>query len=223
MPYLIVLTMAYPIAKLLVPLIYKPWTRKIDGLENIPKDMPFIIASNHASYYDALLPAVIIAPKINKKIHPLVNSFYWKPFITRFFLDLWEAIPVYVGKGKNAKEKNMKAFEKALSYLKKGESIMIFPEGARSSDGKLKKAYTGVARLALKSKVPVLPVGVIDSNKVLPVGKMLPRFKRCEVKIGKLIHFDKYSNRRINDKLLEEITRSIMKEIAKLIGQKYNY
>lgn len=215
--------MAYHISKRIIPPIYSLWLRKIEGLENIPKDRPFIIAANHASYYDALLPAVIIAPRINRKIHTMVNSYYWKPFITRFFLDLWEAIPVYVDKEKNAKEKNKAAFEKALSYLKKKDPVMIFPEGRRSHDGKLKKAYPGVARLALKSKMPVLPVGVIGANKILPVGKMMPRFKRCEVKIGKLMYFDKYSNKKINDKFIDEITRSIMKQIAKLINQKYNY
>ncbi|MBI2541927.1 1-acyl-sn-glycerol-3-phosphate acyltransferase [Candidatus Woesearchaeota archaeon] len=212
--------MVYSISKRIIPLIYGPWIRKIEGAENIPKGLPFIIAANHASYYDALLPAVIIAPKINRKVHAMVNSYYWKIFLTRFFLDMWEAIPVYVAKEKDAKEKNSKAFEMALKYLKKNEVIMIFPEGTRSKDGNLKKAYTGVAKLALKSKAPVLPVGILDSHKVLPRGAALPRFARCEVKIGKLMHFEKY---RPGKKSCEEITRSVMKEIAKLINQEYNH
>ena len=215
--------MAYPISKWIIPTVYSPWIRKVEGLENIPKDMPFIIAANHSSYFDALIVPVIIVHRINKKMHAMVNSFYWKPLLTRFFLDLWESIPVYVGKEKDSKEKNKAAFEKALNYLRKNELVMIFPEGKRSYDGKLQRAYTGVAKLAIKAKAPVLPVGIIDSNKVLPVGKILPRFIRCEVKIGKLIHFDKYYNKKINDKLLEDLTTKIMKEIAKLIGQKYNY
>ena len=215
--------MAYPISKWIIPPIYSPWIRKVEGIENIPRDKPFIIAANHSSYFDTLLPAIVIAPKINKKIHPLVNSYYWKNPITRFFLDLWESIPVYVSRENDAKEKNKAAFEKALSYLKKGELAMIFPEGRRSKDGKLQRAYTGIAKLALKAKVPVLPAGIIDANKVLPIGVMLPRFKRCEVRIGKLMHFDQYHNKKITNKVLEEITRSIMKEIAKLANQKYNY
>ncbi len=215
--------MVYPISRWIVPPIYKLWIRKVEGLENISKDIPFIIAANHSSYYDALLIPVIIAPKINKKIHAMVNSFYWRPLITRFFLDLWESVPVYVEKEKDAKEKNKQAFEKALIYLKKNEIIMIFPEGRRSKDGKLQKAYNGIAKLALKAKVPVLPCGIIGSHKVLPVGKAFPRFVKCEVKIGKLIYFDKYYNKKINNKILEVITRQIMKEIAKLIRQEYNY
>lgn len=213
--------MAYPISKRIIPPIYSLWIRKIEGLENIPKDRPFIIAANHASYYDALLPVVIIAPRLNKTIHPMVNSFYWKIFITRFFLDLWGAIPVYVDRENHAKKKNKQAFEKALSYLKKKEPVMIFPEGTRSKDGKLKKAYSGVARLALKSKVQVLPVGVIDSHKVLPRGAIFPRLARCEVKIGKPMNFN--YNKKTTKKIIDETTRSIMKQIAKLINQKYTH
>ena len=203
--------------------IYKLWLRKVEGMENIPRDRPFIIAANHTSYYDALLLPSIIVPKLNKKIHPLVNSFYCKSFVTGFFLNLWEAIPVFVDKNNLSREKNELAFRKAVNYLKNNELIMIFPEGMRSKDGKLKKAFNGVARISLEAKVPVLPVGIIGANKVLPIGKIFPRFKRCEVKIGKLMYFDKYYNKKNNKKILEDVTRNIMKEIGKLIGQEYNY
>lgn len=215
--------MAYPIAKWIVPFIYKPWLRKAEGLENIPKDTSFIIAANHSSYFDVFLPPIAILKRIDKKIHALVHSYYWKPAIPRFFLNIWEAIPVHVEKEKNSKEKNKEGFNKALAYLKKNELVMIFPEGTRSHDGKLKKAYPGVAKLALKSKVPVLPFGIIDSNKVLPKDAAFPKFARCEVKIGKLMYFNEYYGKKTNKKILEKVTRQIMKQIAKLIGQKYNY
>lgn len=215
--------MVYPIAKLTIVPIYKLWLRKVEGLENVPKDKTFIIAANHSSYYDSLLLHSIIIPNINKKIHALVNSIYWKYPISKYFLNLGECIPVYVEKEKNAKKKNKEVFKKALKYLKEGEIVQIFPEGKRSPDGKLQKAYTGIAKSALKSKVPVLPCGIIGSNKVLPKGKIFPRFTRCEVKIGKLMYFDKYYNKKLNNKIFEEVTRSIMEQIAKLINQKYNH
>jgi len=215
--------MAYPIGRMLIAPIYNLWLRKVDGIENVPSKGPYIIAANHASYYDALLIPSIIAPKIEKEIHALVHSYYWKPFITRLFLNLWKAIPVYVDKDKNSKEKNEEATEKAVNYLKKNELVMIFPEGTRSYDGKLKKAYHGVAKLALKAKVPVLPVGIMGSNKVLPRGKAFPRFARCDVKFGRLMSFEKYCNKKPNEKTFEDITRQIMKQIAKLINQKYDY
>ncbi len=215
--------MVYPIGKLIITPIYKLWLRKAEGIENVPKKGAFIIAANHTSYYDAMLLHSIIIPKINRKIRALVNSYYWKPLISRWFLEWGECIPVYVGHEKDAKAKNEAAFQEAVSYLKKGGIIQIFPEGARSHNGKLQKAYTGIARLALTSKVPVLPAGIIGSEKVMPKGALFPRFARCDVKIGKSITFEKYYGKKPNNRIFEEVTRSIMKQIAKLTKQQYNY
>ena len=214
--------MVYPIAKLILPLIYKPWLREVGGLENIPCDETFIVAVNHTSYCDVLLIPSIIIPKLNKRMHALVNSYYWNGLFTKSFLNLWQCIPVYVKKEPNSKEKNKLALEKALNYIKQGHILMIFPEGRRS-DGKLMKGHTGIARLALTAKVPVLPCGITNANKVLPKGKLFPRFVMCEVKIGKLIYFDKYYNKRSNNKILDKVTTDIMREIGKLIGQRYGY
>ncbi|MBI2647090.1 1-acyl-sn-glycerol-3-phosphate acyltransferase [Candidatus Woesearchaeota archaeon] len=213
--------MVYPIAKLIILSIYKLWLRKVEGLDNIPKDEPFIVALNHSSFFDIFLLPCIIVPKLNKRMHSLVNSYYWNGMFTKFFLDLWQCIPVYVEKEPNAKEKNKLALERALNYIKQGHILMIFPEGRRS-DGKLLKGRTGIARLALKAKVPVLPCGIIGANKVMPKGKIFPRFTRCEVRIGKVMYFDEYYKKRTNE-IYEEVTRKIMKQIAKLIGQEYMY
>ena len=215
--------MPYIISKNTLAPLVKLWLGKIQGEENIPKDKPFIIAANHSSYYETLLIPTIIFSNTDRKMHAWVNSEYWDFFITRIILDIWECIPVYVGRQKNTKENNKKALKKALFYLKKEDIMIVFPEGKRSKDGKLQKAYTGIAKLALSSKVPVLPIGVINSNKVLPRGAVLPRFKKCEVKIGKLMHFSKYYGKKISNQAFENVTRSIMKEIARLTNQKYNY
>lgn len=215
--------MVYPISRLIISPVYRLWLGKTEGTANIPKDKPFIIAANHSSYYDTLLVPIIIIPNANKKLHAWVDSTYWDNSFTKFFLNMWEGIPVYIERQKNAKEKNKQAFKKAVSYLKKGDLIMIFPEGKRNADGKLSKGYTGIAKLALESKVPVLPIGIIGANKVLPKGKSLPRLVRCEVKIGKPMYLPQYYNKKINEKSLQEVTKRIMKEIAKLIGQEYDY
>ena len=214
--------MVYPIAKWIVPPIYKLWTRKVEGLENLPKNKPFILAANHASYYDALLLHVIVIPKLNRQVHALSNSRYWKIFPSGLIVEWGKCIPVYVGKEKDIK-KNEQSLKKALECLKKGNIIQIFPEGTRSYDGKIKKGHSGVARLALKAKVPVIPVGIIDSDKVMPKGKFFPRFARCEVKIGKPMYLKRYYGKKPDEKNLEEVTGKVMNEIAKLIGQKYNH
>lgn len=214
--------MAYPIGKIVVPALYRPWIGKVEGLKNIPKDIPFIIAANHSSYFDDFLLPTIIVPKINRKMHAWVNAYYWKNPVSRFFLDMWGGIPMHVAKEENAKEKNKDSINLTITYLKNKEPVMIFPEGKRN-DGNLLRGHLGIARLALKSKAPVLPCGIIGANNVLPKGKFFPRLARCEVKMGKLIYFDKHYNKNPTKKILEEITRSIMKDIAKLIGQKYDY
>src|SRR3989338_1225715 len=213
--------MIHPILRFTLANVYKLWLIKAQGLENLPKDRPFIIAANHSSYYDSMLLHCIIIPKIDKKIHALVNSSYWNYPIARKLLNIGECIPVSVVKNKNLKNQNEDVFKKAVEYLKKGEIIQIFPEGTRSIDGELKKAYTGIAKICLYSNVPVLPVGIIGSYKVLPKGKFFPRFIRCDVNIGKLIYFDKYYKKKVSNSLLEKITKDIMEEIARLIGGKY--
>lgn len=215
--------MMYSFWQLIVFPIYRMWLRKVENIGKIPKNKPFIIAANHASYYDTLLVHSILIPKLNKKIHAFVNSSYWKYPIIKSILDKGESIPVFVKKEKDAEENNKIAFEKALRYLKKGEIIQIFPEGGRSYDGKLRKGYTGIAKLALKAKVPVVPIGIIGSDKILPKGKVLPRFARCDVRIGNKIEFSRYYNKKVNEKLLWDITRNIMSQIAKLTGLEYNY
>src|SRR3989338_5813080 len=100
--------MIYSISKLVIPPVYRLWIRKIEGMENIPKDRAFILAGNHTSYFDVLLLPSIMLSKSNRKMHALVNSYYWKPLVSRFFLTKWECIPVYVENEKNAKQKNKK-------------------------------------------------------------------------------------------------------------------
>lgn len=215
--------MAYTIAKLWFLPLYNLWLRKITGKENIPRDKPFIIAANHSSYYDTVLPYSTIIPITNRQIHALVNSRYWDNLFFSFIINFGKCIPVYVEKDIKSEKKNKESMDKALEFLKQGHLIQIFPEGTRSSDAKLKKAYTGIAKLALRAKVPVLPFGIIDSNQVWPKGKSFMRFKRAEVKIGKPLYFQKYYGKENDKKTLEKVTREIMKSIAKLIGQEYKY
>jgi len=215
--------MVYPIAKLTISTFIKLFIKKVDGEDNVIRDEPFIIAGNHSSFFDDLVIPSIIIPILNKKIHFYVNSYYFNNYFLRKFLEWGGSIPVDVTKGKKHKETNKKAFQTALEYLRNRELAGIYPEGARSIDGKLQRGKTGIARLALAAKVPVLPIGIIGSYKILPKGKFLPRPKRCKINIGKALYFKEYYNKKITKKMLREVTNKIMKEIAKLIGQKYNY
>ncbi len=211
--------MIYPYMRWL-PYVYHMWIRNIKGLENIPKNKPFIVAANHTSYYETPLPYTILIPLLDKQVHALVNNWYWKNPATRIILNWGQCLPVYLDESYNQR-KNAQSIKKAITFLKKGDLVVMFPEGGRSYDGKLKKAFNGVAKLALKARVPVVPMGIIDAYKVMPKGKIFPRFKRCEIRFGKPIYFN--NREKSTKKTLENITRKIMKDIAKLIGQKYNY
>lgn len=215
--------MVYPIIMAVLPPVYNLWIRKISGLEHIPRNESFIIAANHSSYYDTLLPYTILIPFLNKQIHALVNSIYWDNLFFRIIIEHGKCIPVYVEKNMKSKKSNEISLKKAANYLKQGDIIQMFPEGKRSYDGSLGKAYTGIAKLAIMTKSKVVPFGIIGSDKVFPKGNFFPRFKKCEIKIGKPLKFEDYYNKQVNKNTLEQITRKIMKEIAKLTGKKYNY
>ena len=191
-----------------------------DG-ENIPKDGFFIIAANHSSYVDDIAVTIIVIKRTNKKVHMYCNDRYYNIKYLASILKWGGCIPVSVQtRNENV---NKKAFQLALEYLKKGEPVGIFPEGGRSIDGRLQQAKTGIAKLTLTARVPVLPVGVIGSHKVLPKTAAFPRLKRFQLKVGKPIYFDKYYGKENDKKILKEVTTIVMKKIAQLIGQEYRY
>lgn len=215
--------MVYPISKLTIFSFIRLFIKKTDGKENIIRNGPFIAACNHASFYDDFAVPSVILPVANKYVHFYVNSSYFKNYFFRKALAWGRCIPVDTQKSERHKEINKKAFNTALMYLRKNEIISIFPEGTRSIDGKLQKGKTGIANLAIAAKVPILPMGIIGSNKILPKGKFFPRLRRCKVNIGKPLYFKEYYNKKINKKILEDATGKVMREIAALTGQKYNY
>ncbi len=209
--------MAYPIVKRIIFPTVSLWIKEINGISNIPKQGPFIIAANHASYLDHYIMGCLIIPRLNKKLHFLAKKEHFDNFLKKAWHTYGGAIPVDREKG------GKQALEKAVKALNEGEIIGIHPEGTRSLTGNLQKAKTGVARLALLAKVPVIPVGLIGTFEIMPKGKYIPKLKRATVNIGKPIHFPKYYNKKINKRMLREATTKIMKEIARLSKQKYNF
>jgi len=215
--------MVYPIGKrIFFPIVKLLWLEKIVGLSNLPQE-PFVFACNHASFIDDVIVPVMVCKSINKYIHIYCNDTFLKNPLTQIYLEWGKVIPIRVYKSKDQKKINEKAVNLALEYLKKNEPVGLFPEGHRSKDGKLQKAYNGVASLALKAKVTVVPIGTTGTYEIWPKGKKLPNFNKCTINIGKPIHLDQYYGKEKNKKVLKEVTSLIMKEIAKLSKQKYNF
>src|SRR3989338_7631498 len=186
--------MVYPIAKLIFAPIIDIWIKEINGLNNIPVQGPFIITANHESYMDHLIIVKTFVMHLNKKIHFLSKKEHFSNPIKSIWHRWAGAIPL---------DRESK--------------------GTRTLTGKLQRGKTGVARLALAARVPVVPVGLIGTFEILPKGKYIPELKKATMNIGKPLYFDKYYSKKITKKLLREITNKIMKEVAKLCKQEYNF
>jgi|SRR3989338_937136 len=208
--------MVYPIEKLTIIPLIKLWIRKVTGLENLPKEGAAILAANHSSYADHLIIGAYVATKVNRRFHFLAKREHFQGL-----QKLWH---IYVGAVPlDRKRGGKQALKIALNLLNKGKLVIIYPEGTRTFTGKLQKAYTGVARLALRSGVPVVPIGLAGTFEIMPKGKYLPKFKRATMNIGKPMYFNEFCNKKINKRMLREVTNKIMREIAMLSGQKYNF
>ncbi len=206
----------YPFARYVIPPIMSLWTRKVTGVENLPIDRPFILASNHSSYIEHLMIGSHVVPRVGKKIHFLAKKEHFDNVLERTWHQYLEAIPLDRSKGEDA-------LKVAVDHLKQGKLIMIYPEGTRTLTGKIQQGKTGIARLALWSQVPVIPLGIIGTFEILPKGKIIPRLKRAELHFGKPLELKNYHKRPITKKLLREVTDLIMKEIARLSNQEYPY
>lgn len=209
--------MVYLIPKLTIIPIMKMYIKEVNGLENLPKKGACILAANHASYMDHIIISGYTVSQVNRKVHFLAKKEHFDNFLKKAWHDYAGAIPLDRQKG------GKKALRWAIKALRQGKIIAIHPEGTRTLTGKLQKGRTGVAQLALEAGVPVIPIGLIGTFEILPKGKYIPKAKKAVMNIGKPIHFPEYYNKKINKRILREVTNKIMKEIARLSKQEYNF
>jgi len=210
--------MAYPLSRHLFIPLFVSRLKKIVGLENFPPKGPYLIVANHVSYLDPPLVGSLVVKQTREKSYFITN-----PEIYRYFGSLighWLGmIPI----DKNNKEKCLKI---ALNYLRQGKIVGIFPEGGRSSDRELKKGKTGAARLALWSKCPVVPIGFrgpADKNAKDAFRLFFSRKEEIKIEIGKPLDLTRFYNQETTKELLEEVTKVILKAIARLCGKEYPY
>lgn len=200
--------------------------KKIRGIQNLPREGAFIIAANHSSHIDWFLLLCNLTRVLNRHFHFLATIKYRSNPLFKFLVELTRSVWVDL-------KEPVRSLLIALKYLRDGEILVIFPEGTRSPDGKIRKGITGTAILALQAKTPVVPVGLINTYKILPRGAFFPRFSRCEINIGEPLKFNSYCevydeaiDQNDQTKILEveeKVVRIIMKEIAILSGQEYPY
>jgi len=199
--------------KLLAPLVHWLWIHSVEGLENIPKEGPVIVAANHCSHFDSFC-FIAASPR---KVHYLAAEKLYKNPIWRFILNLTSQIRV----DRDVKDKT-DLRHVVHSALDQGRMIGVYPEGTRSRDGKIQKAYTGAAQFALRKKVPIVPVGITGTYDILPAKGGFPKFKKiAKLKIGKPMHFKEFHDIENTKDHHEFVTELVMLEIANLSGQEY--
>lgn len=179
--------MSQALAKLVlspaVRVVYRP---VVIGRENVPRTGPVIIASNHLAAIDsAVIP--LVAPR---PVAFLAKAEYFtgegvKGKANKVFFSAMGSIPVERGTHRAAQA----ALDAGLAVLQEGGAFGIYPEGTRSRDGRLYKGRTGVAWLALASGAPVVPVALTGTERIQPVGKLMPRIRRVTVQFGKPLDF----------------------------------
>jgi 1-acyl-sn-glycerol-3-phosphate acyltransferase len=207
----------YPLLKFIAkPLVKLLWIGQVTGLKNIPAKGPVIIAANHQSYFDPVCIGVVCP----RQIHSFAAEVFYKKWWSRFILESMQQIKIE-RYGSDKKESAKEAIEQAIRYLQKGEICGIFPEGTRSRTGKIQKAFTGVAKLSLLSKAPIIPIGIIGTYEIMSPHESFPHFHKSKIKIGKPMHFHQFEKQKDDPRVLRKITDQVMTKIAELSGQKY--
>jgi 1-acyl-sn-glycerol-3-phosphate acyltransferase len=193
------------------------WRPIVEGVENVPPSGGAILASNHLSVADEMFLGAVVP----RHIAFWAKAEYWtgsgiRGWLTKSIVDGMGAIRVERAGGRAA----LTAFDGAIPVLKSGDIVAIYPEGTRSPDGRLYRGRTGAARLALAAGVPIVPVGIIGTDRVQPIGARFPKpfAGRPMIRFGKPIEVE---GRPADRHGLRQLTDEVMTEIQKLTCQEY--
>ena len=200
----------YPVVRgVLRPAVRVLWKPTVIGMEHMPTSGPALLAANHISVLDS----VFMIPTLARRITYIGKAEYLDSWKTRVFFRGLGAIPVDRSGGDAAAA----ALDAAAEVLEKGGLFGIFPEGTRTRDGFLHKGKTGVARLAMRTGAPIVPVGLRGLDAIQPPDAKFPRpFRKWEVRIG-----ERYGSDPTDNQALRALTDEIMFEIRTLSGQTY--
>ncbi len=188
---------------------------RVKGLRNVPAKDPLIIASNHLSFSDSVFLALVIP----RKVTFLAKSEYFtspgpKGLLKKLTLIALGQVPVDRSGGRRSEA----ALITGLKVLAEGACLGIYPEGTRSPDGRLYKGRTGIARLAIESGAPVIPLAMFNTEKIQPTGTLIPKVARVGMTFGKPMYFEGDSSDLL---YLRDVTDQIMSQIQELSGQEY--
>jgi 1-acyl-sn-glycerol-3-phosphate acyltransferase len=198
------------------PVLRAVWRPVVEGGDNVPRTGAVLLASNHLSFADSVVIPVV-APR---KVVFLAKKEYFtgtgvKGRLSRAWFEGLGMVPVDRSDTRSA----LDSLDIALEVLRQGEAFGLYPEGTRSRDGRLYRGRTGVAQLALVSGAPIVPVGLIGTERLQPVGATLPRLAKVTVRFGEPIHVAGAYDGVPAGRARREITDRVMTEIQRLTGQ----
>ena len=199
----------------LTPFLMILFRPKVKGLRNVPATGPLIIASNHLSFSDSIFMPLVVP----RKVTFLAKSEYFtspgpKGLLKKLTFIALGQVPVDRSGGRRSEA----AIITGLQVLSEGKCLGIYPEGTRSPDGRLYKGRTGIARLAIESGAPIIPVAMFNTEKIQPTGKVIPNIQRVGMTFGEAMYFDGDST---DLAYLRVVTDQIMNRIQELSGQEY--
>ena len=195
--------------------LFRPWVK---GLDNVPAEGAAILASNHLSFSDSIfMPLMVPRPVVF-----LAKSEYFtgkgiKGRLTATFFRLTNQLPM----DRSGGAASALSLNAGMDVLKNGSLLGIYPEGTRSPDSRLYRGKVGVARLALQARVPVIPVAMIGTDKVQPIGKRMPNIRRIGMIFGEPLDFSRYYGMEDDRLIQRSVTDEIMYELMRLSGQEY--
>lgn len=186
---------------------------KIFGLENLPEGPPYILAPNHASSMDFVAVAWAMG-KRKEELYPITTKLYYDDPWARFWIKV-AANAVRI----DTEENFLPALRTAAQILKAGKAVYIHPEGLRTTDGKLLPFRPGVGVLAVETGIPIVPVYLSGTWKVLPTGSIFPRPYPVSVSFGKPISMDPYIEKKKSIQaydVYKEVTDELRNRILEL-------
>ncbi|MBN2899318.1 MAG: 1-acyl-sn-glycerol-3-phosphate acyltransferase [Clostridia bacterium] len=185
----------YSFAKLAMRAFYKLFFRvEVYGEENIPKDSGYLLAPNHLSMYD---PPLIGGFFPRMDLHAMSKKEAFDVWILKFILPRIKVFPV------DRDGNDITAIKTSLKILKGGEGLLIFPEGTRNkkTDGTPLDAKPGVALIAIKAKVPIIPVTVDSTYKL---------FSKIKITYHPVVSLEEYEGQKLDSETYQKLTQSIL-------------
>ena len=201
----------YRVARAVLAAVYRILIPvKVTGAEHLPRHGPVILAANHISFFDT----VVLMFSVPRRTYFVGKAEYMNSWTTRRLFPAFGLIPIERAAARSA----MATLQVAAGVLEQGHVLGIYPEGTRSRDGLLHRGHSGVAQLALMTGAPVVPVGLIGTDRIQPIGARVPRpFRRAEIKFGPAIDPASYGGapRRRRQLLTSDLMEAIRQQCGR--------